>query len=82
MHGIETGTLPDLRVRFLSASRWQVAPVSVRARGWFADHGLDPSTAERPILETDLDQVNRLAASARQNGFRIEFNGPLAVVRL
>lgn len=82
MHNFETGTLPDLRVAFLNRSKWQVALVSQRARGWFAAHDRDTNERDRATIEADVAQVNRLAASARQSGLRIEFKGPLSVMRL
>lgn len=82
MNVVDSGTLPDVRVELIGARQWQISPVSVRAKGWLADHLPSVSKADRPIVETDVARINRLAASARCNGLRIEFNGPLAMVRL
>lgn len=82
MNVVDSGTLPDVRVELVGARRWRVSPVSVRAKGWLAEHLPGASKADRPIVETDVARVNRLASLARRNGLRIEFNGPHAMVRL
>ncbi|KQQ85707.1 hypothetical protein [Aureimonas sp. Leaf324] len=82
MNVVDSGTLPDVRVELVGTRRWRVSPVSVRAKGWIADHLPDTSRIDRPIVETDVVRINRLAAMARSNGLRIEFNGPLAMMRL
>lgn len=67
---------PDLKISYLNRDSWQIAPVSLRARGWLAKRAYDGPDSVAGRVKTNLREVNRLAASARTDGLIIEFNGP------
>jgi hypothetical protein len=75
MHMGKPASPPDLKISRLNKDTWQVAPVSHQARNWLAKHvPEEDDKAER--LETDVREINRLAALARRRGLVIEFHGP------
>lgn len=82
MQKAERTKSPDLEITYLNCDRWKVVPVSLRARGWLAKRVLDDAVIAAEKLETDLREINCLAASARIEGLCIEFNGPLGTFHL
>jgi hypothetical protein len=68
MQKAERTKSPDLEITYLNRDRWKVVPVSLRARGWLVKRVLDDAAIAAEKLETDLPEINRLAASARTEG--------------